>query len=430
MDVRCGRCQSEYRVEDANVSDLGTEVRCSDCGHMFLVKRPGSTASPANTSREPEGTGTWVIETGADRPLHLRDLTTLHKWIIERREGPGDRLSRDGAPWQRLGDMAELVLFFDIVKGAERARTVDKPMPVPLPAPLAVPALEPPAPLPQPHSPKPSAFEPASAVAAPPRPLAHTKAQIRTATAVPHSPLYDAGADKTVIIRQAPAKRHGFLKLGITVLVAAAVAYLGILWQHHRLISAMISSSGTSESSAPPKASVVALPTPTPGAAQNAEAAEESVKGGDANARSPAVEPIADSGPDEKVPLLGKGMKRAAPVRLAVARKAKAPTPVMERLQVNQASPARSSTPQTLATQGYVALNHRQPSKAISLFRHALASNPNNGTALFGLAEAYRSAGQIALALQAYRRYVELLPSGPDAGSALHSIRVLESKKR
>jgi cytochrome c-type biogenesis protein CcmH/NrfG len=77
-----------------------------------------------------------------------------------------------------------------------------------------------------------------------------------------------------------------------------------------------------------------------------------------------------------------------------------------------------------------VALNHHQPSRAIPLFKRALASNPNNGTALFGLAEAYRSAGQIAPALQAYRRYVELLPSGPDAGSARHSIRVLESKRR
>jgi predicted Zn finger-like uncharacterized protein len=39
MDVRCERCQTEYEVEDASVSDLGTEVQCSDCGHRFVVKR-------------------------------------------------------------------------------------------------------------------------------------------------------------------------------------------------------------------------------------------------------------------------------------------------------------------------------------------------------------------------------------------------------
>ena len=77
-----------------------------------------------------------------------------------------------------------------------------------------------------------------------------------------------------------------------------------------------------------------------------------------------------------------------------------------------------------------MALNHRQPARAVALFKRALASNPNNGTALFGLAEAYRIGNQIPAALLAYRRYVELLPSGPDAGSARHQIRILEGKKR
>jgi predicted Zn finger-like uncharacterized protein len=51
MDVRCERCQSEYEVEDANVSDLGTEVQCSDCGHLFVVKRPASPGNPQGQSR-------------------------------------------------------------------------------------------------------------------------------------------------------------------------------------------------------------------------------------------------------------------------------------------------------------------------------------------------------------------------------------------
>ena len=431
MDVRCERCQSEYEVEDANVSDLGTEVQCSDCGHMFVVKRPASQRKPNKASPSPDGedAGTWVIETGAGHSLRLRGLTTLHKWIIERRVGREDRLSREGDAWQRLGDMPELLPFFDIVDSAERARTADTPMPAPLPAPLAVPALEPPALLPQPPSPEPSAFEPANALAAPARPVVPAKAKARPATAALPRALYDTGADETVIVRQAPVKSRGFLKLGITVLVAAVVAYAGILWQHHRLRSAMISSSGTSESSSPPSAPVVVLPTPTPTAAQNAEAAEESAESGGANARGPVVEPIADEGPSGKIPLLGKGMKRAAPIRPAAARKAKTP-PAMERAQGSQASAAKPGAPQTLAAQGYVALNHRQPARAIVLFKRALASNPNNGTALFGLAEAYRTANQTAPALQAYRRYIELLPSGPDAGSARHSIRVLESKKR
>ncbi len=430
MDVRCERCQSEYEVEDAKVSDRGTEVQCSDCGHLFVVKRPGSAAGSVHAGGEPEGegSGTWVIETANGRSLRLRDLTALHKWIIERRVGREDRLSRDGAPWQRLGDMGELAVFFDIVDSAERARTADTPMPAPLLAPLSVPALEPPAPLPQPSLPRPSPFEPTGARAASAHPLASTKAQTRVVTAAMPSSLYDADADETMIVRLEPAKKRGFLGLGIMVLVAAAVASAGILWQRHRLGGATIPSSATSESAGTPQAPAVVVPVPTSAAAHN-EAAEESEESG-ANARGPVVEPIVREGAIAKVPLLGKGTRHPAAIRTASARRMKAPSAATERPHRGPANAGKPNAPPTLAAQGYVALEHRQPSRAIALFKRALAGNPNNGTALFGLAEAHREAGQTALALQAYRHYVELLPSGPDAGSARHHIHVLESKRR
>jgi hypothetical protein len=204
------------------------------------------------------------------------------------------------------------------------------------------------------------------------------------------------------------------------MLVAAIVAYAGILWQHHRMPSAMISSSGNAE--ATPVTPPVVPPPTTPG---NAEAAEEPAEGGGAPAHGPVVEPIANDGSGEKVHLLGRATKHAAASKPIAAHKAKAPAKAAA--QASAASPNASQSP---AAQGYVALNHRQPTRAIVLFKRALASNPTNGTALFGLAEAYRSAGQAAPALQSYRKYVELLPSGPDAGRALHQIRLLESKKR
>jgi len=168
-------------------------------------------------------------------------------------------------------------------------------------------------------------------------------------------------------------------------------------------------------------------PAPAP-AAENAEVAEDSSEGGGSPAHGPLVEPIADSGPAEKVPLLGGASKRVAQGKPVAGRKGK--SPAAAHAQGSQASLAKPNAPPALAAQGYVALNHRQPAKAIGLFKRALASNPNNGTALFGLAEAYRTANQHPAALQAYRRYVELLPSGPDAGSARFQIRTLESKKR
>ena len=434
MDVRCERCQSEYEGEDAHVSDLGTEVQCSDCGHLFVVKRPGSAAKPVKASPSPDGeeAGTWVIETAAGRSLRLRDLTTLHKWIIERRVGRQDRLSRSGAPWQRLGEMADLVAFFDIVDSAERAR-VDPPAPVALsapvarhapvalPAPLAVPTLEPPLPPPPParSSVGPTRGRPSSVVT--------SSAKERIAAALRSPSLYAGDADATVIVRTDAPKRRGILKFIVAMLVAAVVAYAGILWLHHRRYSAMISSSGTAESPAPPKVAEALPPTPSvPAEAENSAVAEDSAEGSGSPARGPQVERIADDGIREKVPLLGS--KRAVQAKPLAGRKAKGQAAA--HAQGSQVSAAKGNAPPALAAQGYVALNHRQPSRAIALFKRALASSPNNGTALFGLAEAYRTANQHPAALQAYRRYVELLPSGPDAGSARFQIRTLENKKR
>jgi predicted Zn finger-like uncharacterized protein len=428
MDVRCERCQSEYEVEDAHVSDLGTEVQCSDCGHLFVVKRPASPARlvKASPSLDGEDAGTWVIETIAGSSLRLRDLTTLHKWIIERRVGRQDRLSRGGDPWQRLGDLADLAPFFDIVESAERALDVSAPPPVALPgpaelpAPLAVPALKPPQTLPP--SPDRSSFEPYVDK----RPGHRVIVPLATpAHASRPASLYSSDADKTVILRVNAPRDRGVLKLLITVLVAAVVAYAGILWQHHRLHPAVISSAGTAESPLASQAAEVVPPAP---AAENAEPAEDSNEGGGTPTHGPLVEPIADSGPAEKVPLLGGAAKHGALVKPVAGRKGK--SPAVAHAQGKQASSAKPNAPQAPAAQGYVALNHRQPARAVALFKRALASNPNNGTALFGLAEAYRIGNQLPSALLAYRRYVDLLPSGPDAGSARYQIRLLENKKR
>jgi hypothetical protein len=71
-------------------------------------------------------------------------------------------------------------------------------------------------------------------------------------------------------------------------------------------------------------------------------------------------------------------------------------------------------------------LNRHEFTEAIAFFKEALGEKPGNGTALFGLAEAYRGARKTAHALQTYRRYVKGLPFGPDAGSARFHIRTLE----
>jgi hypothetical protein len=75
---------------------------------------------------------------------------------------------------------------------------------------------------------------------------------------------------------------------------------------------------------------------------------------------------------------------------------------------------------------GYVMLDRGRVPLAIAHFKRALASGPN-ASALFGIAEAYRSGGQIAQALEHYQRYVAESPSGPDAPAARRQAQLLEA---
>ncbi len=39
MIVECEKCHTRYKISDERISDKGTKVRCSKCGHVFLIKK-------------------------------------------------------------------------------------------------------------------------------------------------------------------------------------------------------------------------------------------------------------------------------------------------------------------------------------------------------------------------------------------------------
>src|SRR6185295_15896516 len=122
MDVRCDRCQTEYELDDESVAGAGASVQCTTCGHTFVVSPNGSimvgTTPPSGLPPgEPASLGSRFTQTGATTPTaspewvlateegqthRLRDLTTLQKWVVERRVGRGDRVSYRGGPWRPL----------------------------------------------------------------------------------------------------------------------------------------------------------------------------------------------------------------------------------------------------------------------------------------------------------------------------------------
>ncbi|HXU02077.1 MAG TPA: tetratricopeptide repeat protein, partial [Polyangia bacterium] len=95
---------------------------------------------------------------------------------------------------------------------------------------------------------------------------------------------------------------------------------------------------------------------------------------------------------------------------------------------VEEALKLQPSGVAAVTTSGYVLLDKRKPLAAVGEFKRALNNAPNFPQALFGLGEAYRSAGNTPQAIDAYKKYLAAAPAGEDAPAARRQLRELESQ--
>jgi predicted Zn finger-like uncharacterized protein len=102
MDVTCERCSTAYEFDDALVSERGTTVKCTSCGHQFKVRRPQPAGAPER----------WLVRTIDGRELEFRALRELQAAIGQAVITRDDVLSRGGSRPRRLGSIAELEPFF------------------------------------------------------------------------------------------------------------------------------------------------------------------------------------------------------------------------------------------------------------------------------------------------------------------------------
>lgn len=105
MDVNCTRCGAEYEFEETLVSNRGTTVKCTNCGHLFKVFRPGSFSGIDETKP-------WLIRKTDGSVEPLVSLNDLARLITLGSFHPDDEISRAGKVWKRLGDIAELHNYF------------------------------------------------------------------------------------------------------------------------------------------------------------------------------------------------------------------------------------------------------------------------------------------------------------------------------
>src|SRR5438045_3537139 len=73
MDVRCEKCQTEYELDEARLKPGGVTVKCTNCGHMFKIRKRtitnvgmASTGAPPPAARE---AGPVRSRTVSSRPL-------------------------------------------------------------------------------------------------------------------------------------------------------------------------------------------------------------------------------------------------------------------------------------------------------------------------------------------------------------------------
>jgi predicted Zn finger-like uncharacterized protein len=134
MDVRCEQCKTLYELDEARVSEAGTTVRCTTCGHVFRVRKKvllmteavgaggESTAVPPPVVDKPA----WRVRSPSGRVIAFRELTSMQKWIVERKFGRDDEISLHGDHWKRLGDIAELQPFFLLLDEVDRVHQLEE----------------------------------------------------------------------------------------------------------------------------------------------------------------------------------------------------------------------------------------------------------------------------------------------------------------
>src|SRR5437763_13970334 len=123
MDVSCPRCKTDYEFDDARVPDSGVTVKCTQCSHVFRVRKK-SVPLKGLDDGEPKAQAAareWKVRQPSGNIFSFKELTTLQKWIVERKVTRDDEISLTGEAWKRLGNIAELASFFQVVDDAKRA---------------------------------------------------------------------------------------------------------------------------------------------------------------------------------------------------------------------------------------------------------------------------------------------------------------------
>ncbi len=464
MDVRCERCKTEYEFDDARITEAGVTVKCTTCGHVFKVKKkalvvtvpvkPGEVelSAPAPTTAAGERPREWKVRQGSGNVFTFKELTTLQKWIVERKVNRDDEISLTGESWKRLGNIAELASFFQVVEEAQRAAALEAqaatnsgvfaaplgrpPTQTGTPAVHGTPA--PPRTLTQPgvvpvsppqRTPTSPSFptEPQQVgrmSKAGPEP-AFAKGRLTRSAITPPPPPED---------ERPPSRGFGKLLVGLFLLMAlGAAGYFGYFnwWlpQEQKRAAFDRAEAERREREAREK--------PAGGVEAAEKAAAEKVAAEKAAAEKAAADKLAaEKAAAEKA----KPDAGAAAVKVAKAEPVRDFDWYMDRgdhlRERDQASAAldaygkasdlQPTRAEPMAGKGLALLDLGNVAAAEAALKQSLKLNARYGVAIIGLAEMYRSQGKKDLAIEFYEKYLDTVPNGAEAPAARAALKKLK----
>lgn len=485
MDVRCPRCQSEYELDDGRVTDDGVTVKCSECQHVFRVKKkslvmtlpvrddqvPTAPLPPTAQARE------WKVRQPNGNIYLCRELTTLQKWIIEGKVGRDDEISLTGETWKRLGNIPELASFFQVVEDAKKGRAYDAIRASQVDLPAVVPPPPPPPSIPpggritdtwkEPNFSLPPPAPPPAAPA-PPAPVESLKETIKAPSfaapppepkkpaprpAPPAVELDDRELERAV--RGGGGMKWVALILGGLLVGGGAGYYFGFYEPEQQ------AKADAERLAAQRAADEARVKAEQEAARQKAEAEAEARRRAAAEATIDAGEPDAgldagsapvdagvvaravDAGVDtpadagtksEKTP---KGSGPTEPVaapggrsydfymeRGDALRDAEKPSAALS--FYGKAADLKPDRVEPVVGRGFALFDMGQMLQAEASFEQALRINGRYGPAIMGMAEVQKAQGKKSKAIEFYQRYLDEHPSGSEANVAKNAIERLK----
>jgi predicted Zn finger-like uncharacterized protein len=433
MDVRCDRCETEYELDDDSVTEGGASVQCTTCGHTFVVGPDGVTIAqivptpPGGLADLGPQAADWLLATEDGQTHRFRDLTTLQKWVVERKATREDRVSQRGGPWLPLGEVDELAPFFAVVDQADRARSGEGAR----------------------RSGGRDGDGLAAQQAAPSRPGARRRengvggdGMLSARLDSGPAPSFDGGSfsaedergdekfETVTLFRRSRNVKLAGAAVGFVALVIVAA-----LFGFRRPQWSPVKPPTPAHAVDVPPVAPAAAPAPPPAQAVAATPPAPAAVAATPSPAPPVPAAVGPAGAAKGAPAERPASESAQPARPKTYERLVAEA---DRLMENgQPARAQKLLDEALAMQpngvaalsgvGYLYLDRQKPLAAISTFKRALGLSPEFPQAIFGLAEAYRAQGQISLAADNYRKFISVAPGAPDAPAARRQLKEMES---